>query len=318
MTDAADDRAMLNDSLARWPDLRTLCDVVLDCWPEHAGYLAKSFEPRSEGMLATSNHVAAAMLTLTRDETAQVAADYRWLCDRIREEELEFARTGHYRHSSFEQTNAHVYSDPDFMERYMHGLLFSHVLWYMHASSLHFFRQRLEARVPRGGRVLEVGSGHGLLLYLAYTDFGVAQAHGWDLSEVSIAQTRHALAQLGADGDNFHFRIQDMHQLEPDGEKFDLVILSHILEHLDDPVAALLKIRDVVGKRGVLFVNVPLNAPMPDHIILLENPGQAAELIEKGGFRIVEMATHTTQAKRLSQSLRQRIAVTCSIIAEPT
>jgi 2-polyprenyl-3-methyl-5-hydroxy-6-metoxy-1,4-benzoquinol methylase len=318
MTDAANDRAVLNVSLARWPALGALCDMVLDCWPEHAGYLAKSFEPRSEGMMATSDHVAEAMLALIGGGKAQVAANYRWLCDRIREEEIEFARTGRYRYSSFEQTNAHVYSNDAFMERYMHGLLLSHVLWYMHASSLHFFRQRLETRVLRGGRVLEVGSGHGLLLYLALTDFGLIEAHGWDLSEVSLAQTRHAMAKLGAEGDNLHFRIQDMHQVEPNGEKFDLVILSHILEHLDDPVASLQKMRGAVAKSGVLFVNVPLNAPMPDHVILLENPDQAAELIEKGGFRIVEIATHTTQAKRLAQSLRQRIAVTCSIIAEPT
>lgn len=312
-----DDLAALRTQLARWPNLLALSEVVVETWPEHAGYLSKSFDVRSEGMMATSDHVARAMLLLAGDHKAQVAADYRWLCDRIREEELEFARSGHYRYSSFEQTNAHVYSNDEFMERYMHGLLFSHVLWYMHASSLHFFRQRLEARVPRGGRVLEVGSGHGLLLYLALTDFGLSEAHGWDLSEVSLAQTRHALKTLGAEGDNLHFRIQDMHQVQPDGETYDLVILSHILEHLDDPVEALQKMRGAVSKKGVLFVNVPLNAPMPDHVILLENPDMAADLLVKGGFRIVEMATHTTQAKRISQALRQKIAVTCSIIAEP-
>src|SRR5262249_54767751 len=152
------------------------------------------------------------------DAKAQMAANYRWLCVRIREEEIEFARTGHYRYSSFEQSKAHVYSDPDFTKRYMNGLLFSHVLWYMHASSLHFFRQRLEARVRRGGRVLEVGSGHGLLLYLALTDFGLTEAHGWDLSEVSLDQTRNALSQLGSERVRLNFRIQDMHQVEPDGE----------------------------------------------------------------------------------------------------
>ena len=307
----------LRSLLIGWPNLLALCGVVTDVWPEHLGFLTKSFVIRSRGMMATSEHVAGAMLALAGDRKHQVASDYRWLCDRIREEEMEFARSGHYRYSSFEQTNAHVYSDDEFMERYMHGLLFSHVLWYMHASSLHFFRQRLEGRVVRGGRVLEVGSGHGLLLYLAQTDFGMSEAHGWDLSEVSLAQTRHALATLGAEGSQLHFRIQDMHKVEPDGEQYELVILSHILEHLDDPVAALNNMRSAVGKKGVLFVNVPLNAPMPDHVVLLKTPEMANDLLVKSGFRVVEMATHTTQAKRLSQCLRQKIAVTCSFIAEP-
>jgi ubiquinone/menaquinone biosynthesis C-methylase UbiE len=317
MSSPSEAPAALHALLAPWPNLYVLCDEVLKAWPAHAGVLCKSFEPRSHGMMATSELAAGAVLALAGERRAQIAADYRWLCDRIQEEEIEFVRTGHYRFKSFEQTNAHVYSDHVFMERYMHGLMFSHVLWFMHASSLHFFRQRLEARLPRGARVLEIGSGHGLLLYLALTDFGLSEAHAWDLSEVSLAQTRHALSVFGAEASALNFRIQDMHKLEPDGEKFDLVILSHILEHLDDPVAALEKVRGVVDKRGVLFVNVPLNAPMPDHVILLESPVMATDILERAGFRIVEMATHTTQAKRLSQCLRQRIAVTCSIIAEP-
>lgn len=302
--------------VAPWPSLATLVSAVLDRWPEHAGYLRKSFAIRSAGMMATSDHVAAAVLALAGGKIGQMADDYRWLGDRIREEEIEFARSGRYRYASFEQTNAHVYSDGAFMERYMHGLMLSHVLWFMHASSLHFFRQRLEARVPAGGRVLEVGSGHGLLLYLALTDFGLAEAHGWDLSDVSLAQTRHAMEVLGA-SDRAHFALQDMHQVAPGGETFDLLILSHILEHLDDPVGALERMRAVLPKTGKLFVNVPLNAPMPDHIILLETPEAALDLIRRGGFHVVEMATHTTQGATLAQALKRRTAVTCSIIAEP-
>lgn len=311
----ADERATLDALVGPWPAIARLTGVVLDRWPEHAGYLLKSFAARSPGMMATSDHVAGAVLALAGDRASQVADDYRWLGDRIRDEELEFARSGHYRFSSFEETNAHVYSDGAFMERYMHGLLFSHVLWYMHASSLHFFSQRLEAHVPAGGRVLEVGSGHGLLLYLALSGLKLAEAHGWDLSEVSLAQTRAALELLGAEG-RTAFAIQDMHQVQPDGETFDLVILSHILEHLDDPVGALDRMRGAVAKRGVLFVNVPLNAPMPDHVVLLETPDAAADLLRRGGFHIVEMATHTTQGMTLAQALKRRTAVTCSIIAE--
>ncbi|WP_174274424.1 class I SAM-dependent methyltransferase [Sphingomonas bacterium] len=311
----ADDRAALAALTAPWPDLDRLIALILAEWPEHASFLLRSFAPRSPGMMATSEHVARAILALTAGHAAQVASDYRWLCARIQEEELEFARSGHYRYSSFEQTNAHVYSDAEFMGRYMHGLLFSHVLWFMHASSLHFFRQRLEGHVPAGGSVLEVGPGHGLLLYLALSDFRLSRAHGWDLSEVSLAQTRAALDVLGA-GDKAHLAIQDMHAIDAGGETFDLVILSHILEHLDDPVAALLRIRGAIPRKGKLFVNVPLNAPMPDHVILLETPEMAARLLTDGGFTIVEMASHTTQAITLGQSLKRRTAVTCSIIAE--
>jgi len=298
------------------PALRRLCDLVMDAWPDHGEYLGKSLGVRTPALLDTSEAMAAVVLKLAGERAPQVARDYQWLCNEIREEEINFARTDAYRYSTFEETNANVYSDDAFMERYMHGLLYSHVLWYMHASSLHFFRQRLAARVMPGGKVMEVGSGHGLLIYLALTELGLAEAVAWDISSISLEQTRAALTQLGA-ADRARYAIQDMHKVQPGGETFDLIILSHLLEHLEDPVDALRKMRHAVAKGGYLFVNVPLNAPMPDHLQLLRDPDEAVKLITDGGFRVLEIASHTTQNATLPRALKRKIAVTCSIIAEP-
>lgn len=300
----------------RFPALGRLIDTVLQAWPEHRGFLEKSLEPRTDAVLQTSDYMAAAVLELAGEKALEHAEDYRWLCDQIREEELNFARTDRYRYSTFAETNANVYSNADFMQRYMHGLLYSHVLWFMHLSSLHFFIQRLAARLKPGGRVLEVGSGHGLLLFLCLRDLGMAEATAWDLSQVSLDQTKAALARLG-EQDRARFAVQDMHKAEPGGEPFDLIILSHLLEHLEDPVDALVRLKPHVAKRGLLYVNVPLNAPMPDHLILLQSPAEAEKVIVDGGFRVLEMGSHTTQAATLSRALKQRTAVTCSIIAEP-
>jgi len=299
------------------PALSRLTSLVLEVWPEHESFLTSSYLPRTPTLLDTSEAMAAAVLRLAGGSAREFAANYRWLGDRVREEELNFARTGAYRYSTFEATLKNVYSNDEFMERYMQGLLYSHVLWYMHTSSLHFFRQRLPARIKSGGRVMEVGSGHGLLLYLALTEFGMAQAVAWDISPVSLEQTRHALTLLGLDNKRARFEIQDMHAVEAGGETFELIILSHLLEHLDNPVDALKKLRHSVAKGGYLFVNVPLNAPMPDHLQLLRDPADAEKMLADGGFRVVEMSSHTTQAIPLSRALKRQIAVTCSIIAEP-
>lgn len=313
---SAEARAGLARIAADHPGLSRLFDVVLAEWPEHAVYLNQSFAQRSPALVETSERIAEAVLRLAGGRAAQIAADYRWLCDQIREEEIHFARTDRYRFDSFEETNAQVYSNDTFMERYMNGLLYSHVLWYMHLSSLHFFTGRLPARLRGRDRVLEVGSGHGLMLYLALRDLGIAEATAWDLSEVSLEQTREALDLLGMEG-RAELVVQDMHKAEPQGRPFDLVILSHLLEHLDDPVDALHRLKGVVTKGGHLFVNIPLNAPMPDHLVLLRTPEEAMAIIEKGGFRVLEIASHTTQGVPLPRALRAKTAVTCSIIAEP-
>lgn len=308
--------AAMDELLAGRPDLARLTALVTDVWPEHADYLHKSFAVRTPALLDTSDEVAKVVLTLAGDHARKVAEDYRWLCEVIREEELNFARTDAYRYATFAETNAHVYSDDVFMERYMHGLLLSHVLWYMHTSSLQFFLGRLAARVQPGGRLMEVGSGHGLLIYLALTKLGMREAVAWDISAVSLDQTKAALGLLGM-GDRARYAIQDMHTIEQGAEQFDLIILSHLLEHLEQPVDALQKIRHAVAKGGHLFVNIPLNAPMPDHLQLLSDPSEVVAMIETGGFRVLEIASHTTQAASLPRALKRKIAVTCSVIAEP-
>ena len=307
---------VINAQIAeRCPALTRLVSVVCNVWPEHASYLAKSLAARTDDLLETSDRMAAAVLELAAPHEREHAEDYRWLCAQIGEEELHFVRNDSYRFKTFEETNRHVYSDTAFMRRYMNGLLYSHVLWYMHISSLHFFRQRLAARVHSGGSVMEVGSGHGLLLFLALRDLGMKSALAWDLSRVSLDQTRGALEILGA-LDRARFAVQDMHTAEPGDERFNLIILSHLLEHLEDPVRALGKIARLLEKNGLVYVNVPLNAPMPDHLILLRAPEDAAQLMTVGGFRIVEMSMHTTQGVSLTKALKARTAVTCSIIAE--
>jgi SAM-dependent methyltransferase len=312
----ADSLGQIDMLLAGRPQLRRLTDLVLAAWPDHAAYLATSYRLRTPALLDTSEAMAAAVLSLAGGHEAQVADDYRWLCAQLQEEELLFARTGRYRYQTFAETNAHVYADDLFMRRYMHGLLFSHVLWYMHISSLHFFRSRLAARVMPGGRVMEVGSGHGLLLYLALVELGLKEAVAWDISPVSLMQTREALARLGLPDAAMRFAIQDMHKVEPGTDQFELIILSHLLQHLEQPVDALQKMRGALARGGHLFVNVPLNAPMPDHLQLLADPAEAIAMLEAGGFRVLEIASHTTQGLSLPRALKRKVAVTCSIIAE--
>lgn len=298
-----------------YPSLSRLVGIVLAAWPEHRAYLHNSLSVRTGPLLRSSDRLAEAVLDLAAPHEAGHADDYRWLCGQIMEEELYFRKHKTYRFKTFAEASEHVYSDHEFMNRYMNGLLYSQILWYMHASSLHFFSQRVAARVPVGGKVLEVGSGHGLLLFLALRDLGMSQAVAWDINQVSLDQTRHALEKLGA-LDRARFAVRDIHTVDAVDETFDLIILSHLLEHLENPVGVLKKISPLLSHTGLVYVNVPLNAPMPDHLILLQTPEEAERLLTDGGFRPVEISHHTTHGMALTRALRLKTAVTCSIIAE--
>lgn len=97
-----------------------------------------------------------------------------------------------------------------------------------------------------GARVAEIGCGAGWNL-MPYRALGW-EAVGWDVDDAYLA--------LGAK------RGLDLrHGLLPDacasGERFHLVILSHVLEHFLDPIADLRALRGMLLPRGALFVEVP-------------------------------------------------------------
>ncbi|MCX7283806.1 MAG: class I SAM-dependent methyltransferase [Novosphingobium sp.] len=271
---------------------------------------------RTPAHLDASEWAASAILKISEENITDLAHDYRWFCKMVQEEELFFAREDRYRYSTFQETLKNVYSDDVFMDRYMNGLFLCHVIWWMFSSSLFFFTSRMSARLKSGSSVLEVGPGHGLLLYMALERLGAGHVEGWDLSPVSLDQTRNTLSKLGYAAEST-FLVRDMNSPIDSDKRFDLIILSHLLEHLERPVEALQNLRGWISKGGNIFVNIPINAPLPDHLILLRHPDEVQKLIEDGGFRIVEMSCHTTENISISRALKRKSAITCSLIAEP-
>jgi 2-polyprenyl-3-methyl-5-hydroxy-6-metoxy-1,4-benzoquinol methylase len=98
------------------------------------------------------------------------------------------------------------------------------------------------------GRMLDVGCGHGLLL-------DEARSRGWRVTglEISDASRAHAQDALGLD-----IRAATLDELDPSTDGgFDAIVLSDVLEHLDDPVAALAQIALLLAPGGVACVVTP-------------------------------------------------------------
>ncbi|MGL4541398.1 MAG: class I SAM-dependent methyltransferase [Polymorphobacter sp.] len=303
------------------PALDALTAATLARWPEHAATLAKSRDNRSETVLDVSNSVAEIVLKLAHADPGgidQAVDDYRFLCEEIvLPEELFFRRNGHYRLSTFAQANAEVYENGPFMDRYMNGLLFSNVIWHNHSHAMTYYVSQYLPRLPMGADTLEIGPGHGIFMYFAAIAPNVGSVTGWDLSAASIAKTRHALATLGITRP-VKLIQQDMFDVgtPADADMVDSIVMSEILEHVEDPVAAMRSAARSLRPGGYLWVNVPANSPSPDHIFLVNSPEHANQLVRDAGLEVVDSAAYPMLGASLEKAAKQLLSVSCVVTAQ--
>jgi SAM-dependent methyltransferase len=105
----------------------------------------------------------------------------------------------------------------------------------------------LLARHVPGGRLLDVGSGHGLLL-----DEARRRGYAAEGLEISRAAALHARDALGV-----KVREASLEDSALNGERFDAIVLADVLEHFDDPVGSLERCAGLLADGGALVVVTP-------------------------------------------------------------
>lgn len=108
------------------------------------------------------------------------------------------------------------------------------------------------------GRVLDIGCGTGFLLErLAERGFS---GLGIDLSPESVEHARRRLAEIGA-ADRLTAVVGSAY--EPPAGPFDLIALTDVLEHLEDPRACLAALRAQLAPSGLLVISTPNRRSLP-------------------------------------------------------
>jgi len=109
-----------------------------------------------------------------------------------------------------------------------------------------------------GGRVLDVGCGTGFLLdelaRRGYSGVGV------DLSPDSVEIAKERLEELGV-ADKLTAIVGSAY--EPPEGPFDLITLTDVLEHLEDPRKCLKALREQLSPNGLLVISTPNRRSLP-------------------------------------------------------
>ncbi len=105
-----------------------------------------------------------------------------------------------------------------------------------------------------GRRVLDVGCGLGAKT-VAMAASGAAEVVGVDTDPEKIHWARILAVEAGIA--NVSFAAQSVSSLGFPGDHFDLVVLADVIEHLEDPLAALLECARVLRYGGMALVGFP-------------------------------------------------------------
>jgi len=166
-------------------------------------------------------------------------------------------------------------------------------------------RRRLEVirRHKPGGRLLDIGCGGGDLLVEAraagYEGVGLDDS----ITLVAHARQRHGLEVHCGDPASF----------KPSAP-FEIVVMSHVLEHVVRPLQMLESVRRVLVPGGILYVATPNIASWqarfagwasyePYHFVYF-SPSTLTRALEQAGFRVLDLHTWEPLSGWLNTALR--------------
>lgn len=159
---------------------------------------------------------------------------------------------------------------------------------------LEFFDKYL--KIPKQ-RVLDIGCGAGSVCFCLANDG--QEVTGIDISNKAISECKKSAKQLHLN--NAVFKQAYFPKDADYGKNFDAVILTEVIEHLEDDSSALKKINALLTKNGLLFLSTPsINAPLHKlgltrkfdrevgHLRRYTLP-QLKKLLKENNFKIIEI-----------------------------
>ncbi len=144
------------------------------------------------------------------------------------------------------------------------------------------------------GKVLDIGTSTGIMLLIFVEN-------GWEAWGVEPSKSAERLKDK-----NIKVLPTIIERADLPKSFFDVVILNHSLEHMEDPFGVLKKVKSVLKKGGIVYVDVPNFGSLSAQIsrqywkYLLPNehlhhftPKTLGKILEKSGYKIIYSRTRS-------------------------
>jgi SAM-dependent methyltransferase len=156
------------------------------------------------------------------------------------------------------------------------------------SSQFRFIQQSLNSLgIHSVGKILDIGCSNGRLLNL----FQVA---GWNVTGV---EPNNEAVNYAKNKFKIDISPGTFAEVTYPNDEFDLVCLSHVFEHFDDPISTLQEIKRIAKRRGLVFVEVPNDTKIgrkgqTGYHLFFFSPQTLSALFEKCGFESVRLVTN--------------------------
>lgn len=157
---------------------------------------------------------------------------------------------------------------------------------------------------PVGAHILEIGCATGELAAIVRKNIQPARYEAIELSPAG-QQAKPYLDRL------HNAPLNSLLAADEIARDFDVILMSHVLEHLEDPAAELRAMKTVLRERGTIFLEVPnmsghRRLPIDDNRSHLHffSATSLSRLLAMEGFEVVATATDAWLDARYADSLR--------------
>lgn len=190
--------------------------------------------------------------------------------------------------------------------------------------TIHKIREATDLLGPDERRVLDIGCGLGYLLVEPHRRG--FECLGIDFNErlVTLATERYGVPA----------RVERIENLVTLGETFDLVILSHVLEHVEGPTDLLRNIHRILNPGGLLVIEVPNRNwrsigynlrrgtcgwdCYPPHHLTFWSDTALAHVLRRSGFDVLECRPRPfDDLNRVKTFLQNRMGLTSGPFLRP-